>query len=248
MSEFGIALFYSFDIPASCTPAPIVITDACIDLMFYRNDTANDYGAEIIGPNASPYSMEFRPGYSYFGIRFLSGQSLLLTDLRLSDTLGERIPLADVCLRNDIIERVVSDWNFGAQIEKFVRVYGKMYEGRDVSGKQVLCDYIVGQILGGGACVCLNDFERETGYTRQYINRVFQEQTGFSVMRFLKIIRTHRLISKFAVAPDEKIGSQIAAEMGFSDQSHMIREFKRYVGVTPSQFIRAEMGVWMDGS
>jgi AraC-like DNA-binding protein len=215
--------------------------------MFYRNDTAGDCGAEIIGPSASPYNMEFRRGYSYFGIRFLSGQSLLLANLRLSDAFEQKIQLADICLRNDIIERVVSDWNFETQIEKFTRVYGELYENRNMSGKQVLCDYIAGQVLGDSKCMCLGDFERETGYTKQYINRVFQEQTGFSVMRFLKIIRAHRVIYQFAAAPDEKIGSQIAVDMGFSDQSHMIREFKRYIGVTPSQFIREEMGARIGG-
>jgi AraC-like DNA-binding protein len=34
-------------------------------------------------------------------------------------------------------------------------------------------------------------------------------------------------------------GAQLAAQLGFHDQSHLIRHFKRIVGVTPSQYARA---------
>lgn len=34
-------------------------------------------------------------------------------------------------------------------------------------------------------------------------------------------------------------GASLAAELGFFDQSHFIRHFKRIVGVTPSQYARA---------
>ena len=38
-----------------------------------------------------------------------------------------------------------------------------------------------------------------------------------------------------------------AAELGWFDQPHLIRDFKRHTGVTPSQYIEAQRAVFSPG-
>jgi AraC-like DNA-binding protein len=106
-----------------------------------------------------------------------------------------------------------------------------------MSEKQALCDYIINKLTVDSGNVSLTGLARETGYSRQYINRVFQEKIGISVMRFGKILRIHKLLHRLKDSGKWGVLSQLSCDFGFADQSHMIREFKKYVGVTPLQFL-----------
>ncbi|WGV26857.1 helix-turn-helix domain-containing protein [Halotia branconii] len=67
-----------------------------------------------------------------------------------------------------------------------------------------------------------------------YFSRLFKQSTGLSPHQYLiahRIQQTKRLLTttKLSIA-------EIAAQAGFTDQSHLARHFKRQLGVTPSQF------------
>ena len=65
--------------------------------------------------------------------------------------------------------------------------------------------------------------------------RVFRKALGLPPHAYLVQVRITQakklLASKMAIA-------EVAAETGFSDQSHLHRHFKRIVGVTPGQYVR----------
>jgi len=66
-----------------------------------------------------------------------------------------------------------------------------------------------------------------------YLLRVFRQSTGFPPHEYqtqLRIAHARKLIR------DGMSLSQIALETGFFDQSHLSRNFKRIVGVTPRQY------------
>jgi AraC family transcriptional regulator len=67
-----------------------------------------------------------------------------------------------------------------------------------------------------------------------YFSRLFKQSTGLSPHQYLishRIQQTKRLLAttKLSIA-------EIAAQAGFTDQSHLARHFKRQLGVPPSQF------------
>jgi AraC family transcriptional regulator len=67
-----------------------------------------------------------------------------------------------------------------------------------------------------------------------YFSRLFKKSTGFTPHQYLlkcRIDRAKRLIK----ATDLSI-ADIASQVGFVDQSHLNRHFKRHFGVSPSQF------------
>ena len=66
-----------------------------------------------------------------------------------------------------------------------------------------------------------------------YFARIFEKGTGLPPHRYLESIRIRR-----ACALLER-GEAIAAEatsVGYADQSHLTKRFKRYLGITPRQF------------
>lgn len=73
--------------------------------------------------------------------------------------------------------------------------------------------------------------------TVRTLERKFKESTGHSVKEIARLQRFERIRNELWLHPEASI-AQIAYEMGYSDQSHLSREFKRYSGKTPAAFAR----------
>lgn len=71
--------------------------------------------------------------------------------------------------------------------------------------------------------------------TKQF-TRIFTEYIGTSPKEFLRIIRVQRTLFLLQQNPQCNF-AQVAYSCGFSDQSHMIREFKLFTGYTPLEYL-----------
>src|SRR5262249_60369278 len=68
--------------------------------------------------------------------------------------------------------------------------------------------------------------------------RRFKESTGLSPHRYIIARRIERAKELLRGEEDLSLG-QVAARVGFWDQGHFTRHFKRLVGVTPRRFRRS---------
>jgi transcriptional regulator GlxA family with amidase domain len=64
---------------------------------------------------------------------------------------------------------------------------------------------------------------------------VFRQQVGQSPYRYLCAVRVRRAQMLLLEGVP---GAVVATEVGFFDQSHLARHFKRLCGVTPSKFLQ----------
>lgn len=71
------------------------------------------------------------------------------------------------------------------------------------------------------------------GLSQRHLFRSFKASTGLSPHRYQLQLRVDR--AKLRIARGEPL-SQVAAATGFVDQSHMARQFKRYVGLPPGHY------------
>ncbi|HET9393187.1 MAG TPA: helix-turn-helix transcriptional regulator [Candidatus Rubrimentiphilum sp.] len=69
--------------------------------------------------------------------------------------------------------------------------------------------------------------------------RSFRRTYGISLARFMRVLQMQRALNLLS-DPVLSI-STVAVEAGYSDQSHMTREFVRTYGVTPAVFRRLEL-------
>lgn len=79
----------------------------------------------------------------------------------------------------------------------------------------------------------LDDLSREAGLSRYHLLRSFKKQYGLpphAYLNLLKVNETKRLMARGLALAD------IAHGVGFVDQSHMNRTFKKLLGITPGQF------------
>jgi AraC-like DNA-binding protein len=95
-----------------------------------------------------------------------------------------------------------------------------------------------------GEHISLDDLARQAGISRFHFARQFRLTTGESPMGYLRRVRIER--SKSILQSRETTIAEIAATLGFSDQSHFTRTFGRLVGVSPGNFARSDD--WRSGA
>ncbi|MBC8138184.1 MAG: helix-turn-helix transcriptional regulator [Fibrella sp.] len=123
-----------------------------------------------------------------------------------------------------------------------IALFGSLLQKRDEPtpmGGEVVAVRIAREYLAANynANVSLNDLSRETGLHPNYLHHAFCAQVGLPPHAYLinlRIGHAKRLLSSGIPAP------QVAHAVGFADQSHFIRHFKRIVGVTPGRYRAAK--------
>lgn len=73
--------------------------------------------------------------------------------------------------------------------------------------------------------------------TVRTLERNFKQSSGHTVKDVSGLIRFEQLRNQLWLYPDSNIAG-LAHELGYTDQSHLSREFKRYSGTTPAAFAR----------
>jgi transcriptional regulator GlxA family with amidase domain len=68
---------------------------------------------------------------------------------------------------------------------------------------------------------------------------VFRREIGLSPYKYLCRVRVRRAQTLLLAGVP---GAVVATEVGFFDQSHLARHFKRFCGVTPSVFLQKSRG------
>ena len=83
---------------------------------------------------------------------------------------------------------------------------------------------------------------RETGLTPRTLQRRFATRVGVSPRMLAAILRFRRVFEALREA-DAETWTDAAQAAGYFDHPQMARDFRRFVGCSPSQFIAAERGL-----
>jgi len=73
--------------------------------------------------------------------------------------------------------------------------------------------------------------------TVRTLERKFKQSSGYTVKDVSGLMRFEQVRNQLWHSPDSNLAG-LAHELGYTDQSHLSREFKRYSGTTPAAFAR----------
>jgi len=73
--------------------------------------------------------------------------------------------------------------------------------------------------------------------TIRTLERNFKQSSGFTVKEVSALMRFEQVRNHLWLYPNSNLAG-LAHELGYTDQSHLSREFKRYSGTTPAAFAR----------
>ena len=102
---------------------------------------------------------------------------------------------------------------------------------------QLLIQASLNFIIKNKGTITIRQLVKHTGYTERHIERAFSESIGISPKKFGSIVKLHSFLK---ILKDKSAQNNITAfcyEAGYFDQSHLIREFRKYTGITPTQYL-----------
>ncbi|WP_141434518.1 AraC family transcriptional regulator [Bacillus sp. 03113] len=103
----------------------------------------------------------------------------------------------------------------------------KMYEGKNLNA---IKDYLHGHYKEN---ITLDTLSRLSGLSKYYFLRLFKAKYHVPPHTYQIILRVN--FAKKEIKKGRPF-TEIAQEAGFYDQSHFIKQFKRYVGTTPEKY------------
>jgi len=100
-----------------------------------------------------------------------------------------------------------------------------------------IVDYCVDTLRSVDGRISIRALEQQTGYSRRYLGRLFQQHVGLSPKVLAEIFRFQRFYRKWAEGLSFDL---LKADLydHYYDQAHFIREFRRMTGHSPQRFVR----------
>ena len=81
----------------------------------------------------------------------------------------------------------------------------------------------------------LSDLARRADMSQRSLQRLFSEYVGASPKWVIRRYRLHELLEKFG-SGGKMDWPQVALDLGYFDQAHLINDFKSIVGYSPTEY------------
>jgi AraC-like DNA-binding protein len=92
------------------------------------------------------------------------------------------------------------------------------------------------QLRASGGAAPIGELAEALDYRpRQFID-LFRQEVGLAPKTMARVLRFHRVIERLQVSSSVR-WADLAAECGYYDQSHFVREFREFAGSTPTEFL-----------
>ncbi|MCH3973424.1 MAG: helix-turn-helix domain-containing protein [Oscillospiraceae bacterium] len=228
----GISQIYQYCLDDPAEHGTVAVPDGCVDIVFDCTDSRVQ--AEVIGTVLAHRLIPTEKNHTYFGVRFLPGVSPQLLTVPVQELTEVRTDLQNILRDETLCERMAEAATFEKRAQVFLQVNRRVQVEQPGScGSQALFCAVRKKIYHSDGCVTIGQLQEETGYSERYISRVFHEVSGISPKTFCGIVQFQRLMADLCYHPDTQL-TQLAADYGYYDQPHFIRQFKKYTGLAPN--------------
>lgn len=229
--DVAISHYYSFEADQA-NGLTFAVPDGCIDILFDCDQTNPQ--AMVCGSTLQARSAELEHSHRYFGVRFAMGVLPDFLEVDAGELVDHRFKLQDLVPQaGSIFAQIVGEAGFTDQVALFKHFYmGKA--PRELSSLTLETADIIFSKRGD---VRIKQLEERTGYTCRTLQRRFHDDMGMSPKDFARIVRCQHAI-RHIHHHDKLTFSELACDLGFSDQPHFLREFKKFVSTTPADYQR----------
>lgn len=215
----------------------IVIPDTCMDIMFEVDFTRNKIDNGFAGINDSFFETEqpkdMKTRKTTFAIRFYAWSVSLFAEDSLNDVKNR---FFDVDCYFPKLKREIEPLLFDiTDIKKLIPIAEKyllshLHIERE---NHILNDAVRDMILNQGN-ISMSQLGKSICISNRQLERVFKENMGISPKQFSSLVRYQYLWNHILFKKNIDILDEVY-QLGYTDQAHLIKDFKRYHSLTPLQ-------------
>lgn len=224
-----VSHFYSF-IADNSEGFAFAVPDACVDILFLCDPT--NPAARICGSTVSAKLIELKKDQRYFGIRFAPGFIPKFPSILPKELVNAEIALLDIDPNATELMEKIAKQPFAEQINFFMQYYQQHLFNKQSDLVQQASS-LINQYKGD---IRITELEEQTGFSARYIYKLFMEQFGLSPKLYCLILRFQQAL--LSLTSQHKLNlTDLSVELGYADQSHFLREFKKFAAMSPKKFL-----------
>ncbi|WP_428839441.1 AraC family transcriptional regulator [Amycolatopsis pretoriensis] len=192
----------------------------------------------VYGPAHDVFSHRLEGRVQGLGVRFRPGCFRAFLDAPVSDITDRAVPLADV-FGPKAIEAAESVQN-AAGDEPMVRAIDNLLIANPVvlSPAARRAAEAVESIARDPGITRVAQLCADTGLTTRSVQRLFAEHVGCTPKWAIRIYRLNDAAQRITTQGEPDYAG-LADRLGYSDQSHFIRDFRAVTGAPPAEYARA---------
>jgi len=236
INSTNINKFYEIDNPR-CEQI-VSIPDGCIDIEFVWK---NGRMYSLLCGSLVQGTISKIGTYDYcFGIKFNPG--MLPNNIRanVNEVVNNRYDLYDFVNADEVgNERESKLFSMGTFEDKIDYFLEKFDCNACISQREIITTYIINEINKRSGYINVSKMVEDIGYSHCYTDRVFKNVVGFSIKKYANIIRLQESIDILSNKNEEEIFDRL----GYYDQAHFIKDFKKFTLITPKVYVKTDKEV-----
>lgn len=241
-----VRFYWQMDLRShDCEISQDLIPSAFLDIIFPLEIGIKVGGSDSVfeEPFLSPIltqgkTISFLKGCFLFGIRLEAVPGAGLVECSPAEFEQAPNDLVSV-LRRPVRKALCSIIYDLPSFEARVAALDKYFLGADLSSRRSsaeLCHAAL-EFINRNPQAKVGDICDRSGYSARWIERVFDENLGCAPKTVIRIVRLNRFLESMKKRPQAKL-TDLAYDAGYYDQSHLVREFRRFANLSPSEFGR----------
>jgi AraC-like DNA-binding protein len=207
-----------------------VLSQPVVSLFF------NPRGAYFEGPTIGKRTLVAKDSPIYAGAQFRPGGFYPFWKKRIQELAEKTIPASAVLPQVD--DAFIQELLLQMDDQQLISMMEKLLLEKDpeADSRTELLDAIIAYIEASGGMITVTDVASQFSMSERTLQHLFQTYVGVGIKWAIMRVRFLRVI-QFAREQKSPDWTAVAAEFGYSDQSHFINDFKRLIGTSPSRFM-----------
>jgi AraC-like DNA-binding protein len=227
-----VLCFWTQTIGPSCPFRQRVLPDCCVDILVINALPM------VVGPWTEPFDADLPAGTKILGARCHPGLACSVLGVPASELLNLSLPLRDLwgSTRTAAYPRIAGEPALAMQVSAMERaLFASVAAAAPIdTAARAGIRWIVRHPHEP-----VERLSRRLGLSSRQIQRRFTEAVGYGPKLFQSVFRFQRLLNEAHEAGGRRTFADLAAHAGYSDQSHMTREFQRFANCSPSSLLRS---------
>ena len=210
-----------------------VLPDGCMDLLFDLRDARVD----VIGAMTRPIVTDGAPGSRLMGVRFRPGEAFAFVGVAARETRDAVVPLRDAwgSVASEIAERVLAARDDGERVRLLdAELLARRRRAADARVRRAVV-----AIEAARGAVRVAALARGLGVGERQLERLFDERVGIGPKVLARVARVQELLALLDAGG--ATWGDLAARLGYADQSHLARDVRKVADLTPAELARTRM-------
>ncbi len=199
--------------------------------------TAKEQELTLIGICDLPSTVDaqFDTCFATIGVEFSPLGAYRFFKLKLSELRNKIYPLTN--LLGNVAYTLEQQLKEADRTTEKINIVQRFLIGLyTLTGQDLIFDYCVSNIVYSKGTISVRELEKTTGYSARWLQMKFDEKLGMSPKSLCTLHRFHSCYQHIVTEPTLVNCNKIMFD-GYYDQSHFIKDFKRYTGMSPGVFL-----------